>query len=77
MTHPIQQLRQILSQVQGPTKGTVVSVNGALARVRTAQGILVFNTAGISVAPGNFVELAGQSIQSVVPPDDSLEVYDV
>lgn len=77
MTHPVQQLRAILAQAQGPTKGTVVSVAGALARVRTSKGILVYSTAGLSVAPGNSVELSGQSITSVVLPDEGLTIYDV
>lgn len=77
MTHPVLQLRAILAQAGGPTSGTVVSVSGAIAKVRTSSGIHVYSTNSLQVKPGNSVALSGQAITAVTPSNDSLSVYEV
>jgi hypothetical protein len=77
MSHPFQELRNLLSPTRRRVRGTVVAVAQGKAKVRTRSGIGSYLVNGLSVAPGSDVYVAGGGVISVVSPPSSSQIYDV
>lgn len=77
MSHPLQALRDMIRGSSSPTSGTVVSVNGGSAKVRTRIGIAAYPTNGKTVVPGQRVALNASGVVSVFAHGDNTEIIDL